>query len=120
MLKRFGATSPAAADTPSSNLLTLNNVTMAMAQVLEVPANSECAIVTMDVQNMASVANIAFQVKRDGSVISTLLFQLDSWGNLLIDNKEFLEAGDSLWFGSDKEGLSLAVSCDISEVIYED
>ena len=112
MLKRYTASS-VVSNGDATYALDVN--TIQMKAILTVPAGKECAIVTMDFQNVASTANVVVTVTRSGSVVSAMVFTLTAYDFITIDSKEFLEAGDVLAFGSSEEGVRCSVSCDVSD-----
>ena len=113
MLKRFSYTSDT--QDASATKAVINSIELTLSTVLTVPLDSECAIVTIDVQNMDQTANIIVGVTRNLVRISTMLYSLTEWNNIVLDSKEFLEGGDSLVLGSDVDGVMFSVSCDISK-----
>ena len=112
MLKRHTATSVTA---NGDATYALGEATIQMKTLLTVPNGKECAVVTLDIQNVGSSANVVVTVTRSGAVVSAMLFTLSANDFITIDSKEFLEAGDTLAFGASVAGLVCSVSCDVSD-----
>jgi hypothetical protein len=112
MLKRYTANSVAE---NGDTTFVLGEDTLQMKTLLAVPAGQEAAVVTIDIQNGASAADVAVTVARSGAVVSKMLFTLAANDFITIDSKEFLQAGDILAFGASAAGVNCSVSCDLSE-----
>lgn len=118
MLKRFSYTSDT--QDASATKAVINSIELTLSTVLTVPLDSECAVVTIDIQNSEQLANIIIRVVRNRVPISNMLYSLTAWNNMVLDSKEFLEGGDILLVGADVDDVMFSVSCDISKKEQED